>query len=383
MVVVGASLGGLRAAEQLRAAGHTGELVVIGDEPHRPYNRPPLSKEVLAGEVSFDRVAFRMRSSTAGVDWRLGTAVTRAVLAARTVRLADGTEISYDGLVIATGLRPRRLDAPGSGPSRHVVRTLGDAAALRERLRPGARVTVVGAGFIGCEVAATARTLGADVTVVAPESEPMLRPLGPALGAELRRRHRERGVRFLLGRTVARFTETGLELSDGAAVPADVVVEAVGSVPCTEWLEGNGLDLSDGVLCDGALRVEGRPDVVAVGDVARFPNPRYDDVARRVEHWSIPADTAKRAARSLLGREEGPFMPLPFFWSDQYDMRLQSFGAPGLGCDDIRVLEGGLGGEAVLGYHRGGLVGVVMLGCTRRQAHYRKLLLDDVRVAAS
>lgn len=383
IVVAGASLGGLRAAERLRAAGHTGELVVVGDEPHPPYNRPPLSKEVLAAEVTFDRVAFRMRASTADVGWRLGTAVTGADLAARTVRLADGAEVSYDGLVIATGLRPRRLDVPGSGPPRHVVRTLDDAAALRERLLPGARATVVGAGFIGCEVAATARMLGADVTVIAPESEPMLRPLGPDLGAELRRRHRERGVRFLLGRTVARFTEAGLELSDGSAVPAEVVVEAVGSVPCVEWLEGNGLDLSDGVLCDGALRVEGRPDVVAVGDVARFPNPRYDDVPRRVEHWSIPTDTAKHAARTLLGHEDGPFMPLPSFWSDQYGMRLQSFGAPGLGGDDIRVLEGDLGDEAVVGYHCDGrLVGVVMLGFAGSQVRYRKLLLDDVRVPA-
>ncbi|MEU8798457.1 FAD/NAD(P)-binding oxidoreductase [Spirillospora sp. NPDC048819] len=384
VVVVGASLGGLRAAEQLRAAGHTGEVTVIGDEPHPPYNRPPLSKEVLAAEVSFDRVAFRMRAGVADVGWRLGTAVTAADLAARTVRLADGTEIAYDALVIATGLRPRRLAVPGTGPSRHVVRTLDDAAALRARLRPGTRLAVVGAGFIGCEVAATARTLGADVTVVAPESEPMLRPLGPDLGAELRRRHGERGVRFLLGRTIARFTGDGLELSDGSAVPADVVVEAVGSVPCVEWLEGNGLDLSDGVLCDGALRVEGRPEVVAVGDVARFPNPRYDDVPRRVEHWSIPTDTAKHAARTLLGQDVGPFMPLPSFWSDQYGMRLQSFGAPNLGDGDIRVLEGDLGGEVVLGYHRDGrLVGVVMIGCTRSQVGYRKRLLDDVRTPTS
>lgn len=383
IVVAGASLGGLRAAEQLRAAGHTGEIVVVGDEPHPPYNRPPLSKEALATEVTLDRVAFRMRPSVADVAWRLGTPVVRADLAARTVHLADGTEIRYDGLVVATGLRPRRLDAPGTGPSRHVVRTLDDAAALRERLRPGVRAAVVGAGFIGCEVAATARTLGADVTVVAPEEQPMLRPLGARLGAELRRRHEGRGVRFLLGRTVARFTGTGLELSDGTQVAAEVVVEAVGSVPCVEWLDGNGLDLSDGVLCDGALRVEGRPEVVAVGDVARFPNPRYDDVPRRVEHWSMPTDTARHAARTLLGQDAGPFMPLPSFWSDQYDLRLQSFGAPGLG-DDVRVLEGDLGGEAVVGYHRDGrLVGVVMLGAARRQAHYRGLLLDDARVPAS
>lgn len=383
IVVAGASLGGLRAAEQLRAAGHTGEIVVVGDEPHPPYNRPPLSKEALATEISLDRVAFRMRPSVADVAWRLGTPVVRADLAARTVHLADGTEIRYDGLVVATGLRPRRLDAPGTGPSRHVVRTLDDAAALRERLRPGVRAAVVGAGFIGCEVAATARTLSADVTVVAPEEQPMLRPLGARLGAELRRRHEGRGVRFLLGRTVARFTGTGLELSDGTQVAAEVVVEAVGSVPCVEWLDGNGLDLSDGVLCDGALRVEGRPEVVAVGDVARFPNPRYDDVPRRVEHWSMPTDTARHAARTLLGQDAGPFMPLPSFWSDQYDLRLQSFGAPGLG-DDVRVLEGDLGGEAVVGYHRDGrLVGVVMLGAARRQAHYRGLLLDDARVPAS
>ncbi|TQM66964.1 NAD/ferredoxin-dependent reductase-like protein [Actinomadura hallensis] len=383
IVVAGASLGGLRAAEQLRAAGHTGEIVVVGDEPHPPYNRPPLSKEALATEISLDRVAFRMRPSVADVAWHLGTPVVRADLAARTVHLADGTEIRYDGLVVATGLRPRRLDAPGTGPSRHVVRTLDDAAALRERLRPGVRAAVVGAGFIGCEVAATARTLGADVTVVAPEEQPMLRPLGARLGAELRRRHEGRGVRFLLGRTVARFTGTGLELSDGTQVAAEVVVEAVGSVPCVEWLDGNGLDLSDGVLCDGALRVEGRPEVVAVGDVARFPNPRYDDVPRRVEHWSMPTDTARHAARTLLGQDAGPFMPLPSFWSDQYDLRLQSFGAPGLG-DDVRVLEGDLGGEAVVGYHRDGrLVGVVMLGAARRQAHYRGLLLDDARVPAS
>lgn len=235
---------------------------------------------------------------------------------------------------------------------------------------------MIGAGFIGCEVAATARTLGADVTVVAPEPEPMLRPLGPALGAELRRRHEERGVRFRLGRTPVAFGD-GIELSDGERLKADVIVEAVGSAPCVDWLDGNGLDLTDGVLCDEALRVEGRPDVVAVGDVARFPNPRYDDVPRRVEHWSIPTDTAKRAARGLLGIDAPPFAPLPSFWSDQYDLRLQSFGAPSLG-GDIRVLEGDLADEAAVGYHRDGrLVGVVLLGLAKGIARYRKLLLDD------
>ncbi len=399
IVIAGASMGGLRAAERLRAGGFTGEIVAIGDEPHLPYNRPPLSKEALATEVTHEALAFRLRPAVADVAWRLGVRVAGADLDARAVRLGDGTELTYDGLVVATGMRPRRLHLadstrpgqtrPGPVTGRHVVRTIEDARALRAELRPGANVLVAGAGFIGCEVAATARTLGASVTVVAPEDVPMLRPLGPGLGAALRRRHEERGVAFLLGRTIAAFLGetgragegsrvTGAELSDGTRVAADVVVEAVGSVANTEWLAGNGLDLSDGVLCDDALRVEGRRGVVAVGDIARFPNPRYDEVPRRVEHWSIPTDTARHAAITLLadlGLAEPaatPFAPLPTFWSDQYELRLQSFGAPALGGSDIRVLEGDLDGEVVVGYHRDGeLVGVVLVGMPSAAARYR------------
>ncbi len=388
IVIAGASMGGLRAAERLRAAGFTGEIVAIGDETHLPYNRPPLSKEALASEVTHEAVAFRLRPAVSDVSWRLGVPVVAADLQSRAVRLADGTELTYDGLVIATGMRPRRLPTPGPARGRHVVRTLEDAAALRDELRPGAEVLVIGAGFIGCEVAATARGLGASVTVVAPEAVPMLRPLGEELGTALRRRHEERGVRFLLGRTVRRFLGEarvgGAELSDGALVDADVVVEAVGSASNTEWLDGNGLDLSDGVLCDNALRVEGRPEVVAVGDVARFPNPRYDDVPRRVEHWSIPTDTARRAAITMLAglgladHDPSAFAPLPTFWSDQHDLRIQSFGAPALGQDDVRVLEGDLDGEVVVGYHRdGNVVGVVIIGLPSAVTRYRALLMHS------
>ncbi|MEV4255093.1 FAD-dependent oxidoreductase [Spirillospora sp. NPDC049652] len=382
IVVVGASMGGLRAAEQLRAAGFTGHLTVVGDEPHRPYNRPPLSKEVLAAEVTHEAVAFRMRASVADVDWRLGMPVVASDLAARTLTLLDGSSLAYDGLVVATGLRARRLPQPGLEDRRHVVRTLDDATRLRGCLVPGARVVVIGAGFVGCEVAATARKLGADVTVVCAAPEPLMNPLGPDLGAELRRRHEAQGVRFLLGRTVTAFGDdpsasADVLLSDGTALAADVIIEAVGSTPCVSWLDGNGLDLSDGVLCDADLRVEGRPDVVAVGDVARFPNPRYDGVCRRVEHWSIPTDTARKAARTLLGVDAPPFAPLPSFWSDQYDLRIQSFGAPALGCDDIRVLEGDPATECAVGYHRDGeLVGVVLLGLTSAIPRYRKQLMD-------
>ncbi|QKV96700.1 FAD-dependent oxidoreductase [Streptomyces sp. NA02950] len=406
IVVAGASMGGLRAAEQLRAAGWTGEITVLGDEPHMPYNRPPLSKEALAGETPFSSLAFTPRASTADVTWRLNTTVTAARLMERIVELDGGERLGYDGLVVATGTRPRRLRCAGpSGPGsgRHTVRTLADAHGLRAALtRRGARVVVIGAGFIGCEVAATATGLGvAEVTVVAPEPLPMLRPLGAPLARELRRRHELRGVRFALGRGVTRFQGgeriSGVVLEDGSVLPADVVVEAVGSLPATTWLEGNGLDLSDGVLTDALLRAvahgDAVPEVVAVGDVARFPNARYDTVARRVEHWSIPGDTAKRAARTLVAALTGaepdptPFAPLPTFWSDQHDFRLQSFGAPGFGTADIRILDGDLAGDVVAGYHTadGRLTGVVALGgrtAVAAAARYRARLLQQPALTA-
>ncbi|MFD4507946.1 NAD(P)/FAD-dependent oxidoreductase [Streptomyces sp. NPDC058457] len=388
IVVAGASMAGLRAAEQLRATGWSGAITLVGDEPHMPYNRPPLSKEVLAGRAPFESLAFRPRASVSDVEWRLGRTVVAAELDERTVRLDDGTELAYDGLVVATGMRPRRLNCPGPRAGRHTVRTLDDAQGLREALtRPGARVVVVGAGFIGCEVAATAVGLGvAEVTVVDPLPLPMVGPLGELLGRALLKRHEERGVRFVLGAGVAGFTGedrvTGVVLGDGSVLPADVVVESVGSVANTEWLDGNGLDLTDGVLTDPCLRAGGRPDVVAVGDVARFPNARYDGVPRRVEHWCIPTDTAKHAAKTLVADGAPvPFAPLPSFWSDQHDFRLQSFGAPVLGKEDVRVLDGDPEGDVLVGYHHDGrLVGVVALGgqaVAASAARYRAELLTQ------
>jgi 3-phenylpropionate/trans-cinnamate dioxygenase ferredoxin reductase subunit len=399
VVVAGASMGGLRAAEQLRAAGWTGAITVVGDEPHMPYNRPPLSKEVLAGKAPFESLAFTPKAAAADVEWRLGAKVVEARLDERTVVLDDASQLSYDGLVVATGMRPRRLRCPGPLTGRHTVRTLADAQGLREELtRPGARVVVVGAGFIGCEVAATAVGLGVrEVTVVDPLPLPMVGPLGELLGRALRERHEKRGVRFELSATVAGFTGVhrvdGVVLGDGRVLPADVVVESVGSVANVEWLQGNGLDLTDGVLTCERLRVGGRPEVVAVGDVARFPNARYDGVPRRVEHWSIPTDTAKHAAKPLVAhltgeeRELAPFAPLPTFWSDQHEFRLQSFGAPVLGKDDVRVLDGDPDGDVLVGYHSDGrLIGVVALGgqaAALGAARYRAQLLKQPALTAS
>ncbi|MEU9247266.1 FAD-dependent oxidoreductase [Streptomyces sp. NPDC048385] len=403
IVIVGASMGGLRAAEQLRAAGWDGGITVVGAEPHLPYNRPPLSKEVLAGQATdpaeaHARLAFRRRASLDDVDWRLGVPVVSADLEQRAVGLADGTTLSYDGLVVASGLRPRRLPMPEPSRGRHVLRTVEDAVSLRAELTPGAQVVVVGAGFIGCEVAATARRLGCDVTVVEPAGVPMGRVLGDELGRLVQGRHEAEGVRFRLGRVVAALhggeRVTVVKLDDGTVLRASVVVEAVGSYANVEWLEGTGLDLSDGLVCDNLMRVEGRPDVVAVGDVARFPNPRFDTTARRVEHWCMPTETARRAARTLAAHlaaeavDEQGFTPLPTFWSDQFDLRLQSFGAPAL-ADRVEVLEGVLSAPSDLakgvavGYRRGAaLVGVVTVNLPARAPHYRKLVDAGVGVPA-
>ncbi|WP_405647728.1 NAD(P)/FAD-dependent oxidoreductase [Streptomyces uncialis] len=371
IAVVGASLAGLRTAEQLRAAGHTGPVTVLGDERHLPYNRPPLSKDLLSspGDLSpgelHAKVEFRRRASVADVTFRLGLPVVVADVRGGRLWLEDGTAVAFDGLVAATGLRPRRLPLPGPLTGRHVLRTLDDCVALRGGLRPGARVVVIGAGFIGCEVAATALRLGCRVTVVEPGGAPMLRVLGARLAEAVQRHHEAAGVRFVIGRTVARFLGdghvTGVRLDDGSALVADAVVEAVGSVPNTEWLAGNDfLDLNDGVLCDNRLLARGAELLVAVGDIARFPNPLLDTVPRRVEHWSVPTDTARRAAATLTALLAGtepdpaPFRPLPSFWSDQSDLRFQSFGSPAL-ADEIRLEEGDpdrLAAGLLATYHR-------------------------------
>lgn len=376
VVVVGAGLGGLRAAESLRGQGF--DVMVIGDEPHLPYNRPPLSKESLKGGVEVEELHFRRKHDD--IDWRLGASATGCSLASRVVYVDDAA-YTFDGLVIASGIRPRHLPVPGPQPP--VLRTAEDSLALRERLTPGASLLVVGAGFIGCEVAATARQLGCEVTVTAYDAEPMLRPLGPELGAAMKAHHEAHGVTFHLGQGVSEFHKDGVTLADGTRLTADVVIEAVGSVPNVEWLHGNGLNLEDGVLTDNLMRVvqPAKGDgsdvpVVAVGDIARFPNPRFDDVPRRIEHWNLPTETGKRAGQTLgalLNGEEptGDFRPMPAFWSDQYDISLQSYGQPSLGTPIL--VDGEWSGDCIVEYRRGDeVIGVVGVNRTKDLMHYRK-----------
>lgn len=404
VTIVGASLAGLRLAEQLRGAGHQGPITIVGAEPHMPYNRPPLSKDVLAGGPAADAsdaaalagLVFSLRPSLADVTWLLGTPAAATDLAKRTVTLAGGRTLRYEALGIATGLTPRRLPLSGGEDSRHVVRTIDDALRLRAALTPGAHVVVAGGGFIGCETAASAVKRGCKVTIVEPLARPMLRALGPELAGAVQAFHERNGVRFRLGVALSGIETdpadarrlTGVALTDGSHLPAGVLVEAVGSHCNVDWLHGNGLDLDDGVAVDNAMRAGGRANVVAAGDVARFPNPRFDDVPRRVEHWAIPALTARRAAVSLVDHLQGrppagaAFDPIPSFWSDQFGVRLQSIGMPAL-ADERSVLEGSFaaigqpdaGGLAV-GYQRAGkLVGVVTIGLPpARQGHYRNML---------
>jgi len=386
VVVVGASLSGLRFAEALAAESDPGSILVLGEEPHVPYNRPPLSKGALTKPPSPDAVALPRRSVVDGAGWRLGEPVVAADLAQRQLRLRDGDVVSFDVLVAATGVRPRRLPLPGPAGGRFVLRTVADAAALHPELRPGARVVVVGAGFLGCEVAATAVKLGCRVDVVAIDEEPMFRPFGAEVGAAIRRRHEVRGVRFHLGRGVAAFhgmdRVRGVSLDDGTELDADVVIEAVGSLPNTEWLAGNGLDLSDGVLTDACFRAGFSAPVYAVGDVARFPNPFFDEVPRRIEHWNLAIDTGRAAARSVLAELRGAQATVeqqivPYFWSDQYELKIQAYGAPGLGTR-TELLEGALDDRCAVGYYAGRrLVGVALLGLPRAAMTYRGRIVES------
>jgi NADPH-dependent 2,4-dienoyl-CoA reductase/sulfur reductase-like enzyme len=386
VAIVGAGLGGLRAAETLRAAGYAGAITVVGDEEYLPYNRPPLSKEALAGGIDVASLEFRRKPSVDDVRWLLGTPVVGSDLAARTVTLSDGTVLAFDGLVAASGIRPRRLPIPGPADGRFALRTAADALAVREYLTPGAVVIIMGAGFIGCEAAATAIKLGCTVHVVALDEEPMIRPLGAELGAAMRRRHEARGVHFHLGQTIDSFAGAdrvrSVSLSDGTELPADIVIEAVGSVANTEWLRGNDLDLSDGLLTDSSMQVHtALAPLVAVGDLARHPNGHFGGVPRRIEHWNIPTETAKRAgptlAAILRGEEpdRSPFLAMPAFWSDQYEFTLQSFGMPGI-ADRVEVVSGTVDEPCIVEYSdASGLVGVVGIDRTAEVAPYRKALL--------
>ncbi|MFI8089478.1 NAD(P)/FAD-dependent oxidoreductase [Streptomyces sp. NPDC086080] len=344
IVVVGASLAGLRVAEALRAGGYRGRLRLVGDEQHLPYDRPPLSKQVLTGEWEAERSALTTPAqlAEAGIETVLGA---RALdVDTEAVTLADGRRLGYDRLVVATGAAARTWPGAAPGGRVHRLRTLGDSVRLRAALADGGPLVVVGGGFIGLEVAAAARGAGLDVTVVELASTLLEPVLGPAIGACFTRLHRAAGVRVLTGVPITSLRETAdavnVELADGTGLTAAHVVVGIGAKPNTDWLTGLGLDDAAGVPCDARGRAGDR--VWALGDVARWEQPAYGDSVRH-EHWTSAVDQAAVVAAAVLGREPARPPAPPYFWSVQYDVNFQLAGRPDL-ASSVEVLEAGEGG---------------------------------------
>jgi 3-phenylpropionate/trans-cinnamate dioxygenase ferredoxin reductase subunit len=380
IAVVGASLAGLRAVEALRAHGYGGRVVWIGAEAHPPYDRPPLSKEVLRGEWEPDRLALaRGGVESFDTDLRLGTRAVALDARERRLRLEGGAELSFDGLVLATGAAPRRLPTELDGV--HVLRTLDDALAIRRALEAGPRVVVVGGGFIGCEVAASARARGLEVALVEALGQPLEQALGAEIGAVAAALHRDHGVALELGAAVAALEGSGrverVRLADGRSLAADLVVVGIGVRPETGWLEGSGLEIRDGVVCDATCTAA--PGIVAVGDVARWDHPRYGEL--RIEHWTNAVEQAVAAAASLLEGPAGaaPFAPVPFVWSDQYDAKILVAGWPRPG-DRMRIVDGSLAERRFVAlFGRDGLAtGVVAMNRARKFMEWRRALRADL-----
>ncbi|WP_062210606.1 NAD(P)/FAD-dependent oxidoreductase [Demequina oxidasica] len=404
VIVVGASLGGLRTAESLRRSGYDGPITVIGDESHLPYQRPPLSKAALHGaDDALENLTFAHRPAISDVTWVTGTRVVSADLGANIVTDDRGEVRTFSALVVATGVRPRRLHVPGGATEgRYALRTIDDARSLRDVLTPGTRVVIAGAGFIGCEVAATAIGLGCDVHVVGTTAVPMEAALGHDLGAAMQVRHEDHGVAFSMGtRITAALGHPYLahvDLADGRTLACDVLVEAVGSSPNVEWISSNDVDATRGLRTDSAMRVvraDGSPhdNVFAVGDVASYPHPHHGIESASVEHWNIPTETAKRAASVMAPMLAGdpshldvaatPFAPLPSFWTDQYDVHLLAYGMTRL-ADRSTLLAGDLAGECLVGYYRDHrLVGVCGIGMTGQMLTYRKELMAQPLAAGT
>ncbi|MFJ9539065.1 NAD(P)/FAD-dependent oxidoreductase [Streptomyces sp. NPDC101225] len=374
VAVVGASLAGLSAARSLRKQGYDGQLVVIGDEPHRPYDRPPLSKEFLAGTIGEADLVLETDGEDLGAEWLLGVRATALDPARRAVRLADGTEVRADGIVIATGAAARSLPGSAGLSGVHTLRTLDDARALRAELARGGRLVVIGGGFIGAEVASTACALGLEATVIEAAPTPLAGPLGEEMGAIVSGLHADHGVRLLCGVGVKGLSgEHQVEavlLEDGRTVPADIVVVGVGARPCVEWLEGSGVALDNGVKCgaDGRTSLAG---VVAVGDCANWYDPRAG-AHRRVEHWTGARERPDAAIATLLaGGAVQPGVPRPpYFWSDQYGVKIQ-FAGHAAGADSVTVEEGAAEDRNVLAVYRRAGVPVAVLGMNQPRLFMR------------
>jgi len=386
IVVIGASLAGLRAAEELRHEGHSGPVIIVGEEIHAPYDRPPLSKQLLSGKWDVGRIHHHAPDvlDTLGLEFRLGRRAVGLDTAARTVALDDGNELAYDGLVVATGAVTRRLPGTEGMPNVWMLRTLDDCLGIRADLAAGGdspRLVVIGAGFIGSEVAATCQGTGAQVTLLEAYHTPLARVLGDQMGQVCAELHRANGMDLRLSVTIDHLESAPgtadpvtVVLDDDTRIPADAVVVGIGVTPAVGWLEGSGLELDNGVRCDGALFAGDR--VVAAGDVANWTRPSTGGPTR-VEHWTNAAEGGAASARNLLAGSAAavPYDPVPFFWSDQYATKIQMLGLPS--ADDEAVVVSGSAEEGKLvALYRSGerLAAVFTLSQPAKLMGYRPLL---------
>jgi NADPH-dependent 2,4-dienoyl-CoA reductase/sulfur reductase-like enzyme len=376
LVIVGASLAGLRAAEAARKAGHDGPIALIGAEQHLPYDRPPLSKAYLEDSEEPPVVRFREEQhlrEELGVDLELGTPASGLDTDAREVVLGE-RRIGYDALVIATGARARTLPGSGHLAGVHTLRTLDDAIAVRAALDTGARTVVIGAGFIGSEVASGARKRGLPVTIVEALPTPLVRAIGEEMGVALSALHAAHGTDLRCGTAVEALEGgdrvTGVRLADGSVLPADLVVAGIGASPETEWLQGSGLELDNGVVSDETLAA-GPPGVYAAGDVVRWHNPLFGG-HMRIEHWTSAAEQGAVAARNALDPAAAtPYETVPYFWSDWYGHWIQFVGVPA--ADEIRVVSGDVDEHKFVALYRQGdrLTGALTLNRRADVMKYR------------
>ena len=375
VLVVGASAAGLATAEALRRKGYQGPLTVLGAEPHLPYDRPPLSKQVLSGAWQPERAQLRRPDALSTLDatFVLGDPAVRLDAAARTVHTSSGRELTAEAVVVATGLRPRTLPGQDGLAGVHVLRSLDDALALRKDLVADKRVVVVGDGVLGAEIAATARTMGLAVTMAGPQQAPLAYQFGPLPARLLADLHTANGVGLRLGAGVTGLSShdgrvTGVCLETGEVLPADVVVVAFGAAPVTEWLAGSGLPRDNGIVCDSRCRAA--DGIYAAGDVARWHHETLDALLR-LENRTNATEQGIAVAGNILGADL-PYTPVPYFWTDQFDVKIHVHGT--LSADaEVSVVDGDpADGRFVATYRHGGVVTGVLGWNMPKQARLRR-----------
>ncbi|MDI9933631.1 FAD-dependent oxidoreductase [Rhodococcus sp. IEGM 1354] len=379
-VIVGASRAGLAAAQSLRQSNQDEHVTLIGEERWLPYDRTTLSKDVLAGLLSAEGAMLCAEEQLDGIDLRLGSRATALNVAESTVDLDNGSAVQFDSLVIATGATPRRLPGSAGLKGVHVLRTLDDSIGLAEDLAESDHIAIVGGGFIGAEIASTATALGRRVTLVEAGPAPMSAVLGTQIGqwsAQLHRSHgvdvrtdvRVDGITSRLGRA------NGLSLSDGSSVAADLVVMGVGVTPNVGWLAGSGLHLDNGVMCNDRLRAG--PSIYAAGDVACWPNPLFDRTMR-IEHWTNASEQGAAVGRAIATGEYRTFAPVPYVWSDQYNLRFQLYGDVA-GADSVRIVSGSLQETPLVALYgrQDRLVAALGVNAAKDLLKYRRLITQQ------